>query len=229
MSGQGLLAATLVALGAAVALGRFTRASPRLPGPPATAAIGTTTHHTSAIRGRTRPSPGSVSEWTSDLSRHLRGGTTLRETLRTTVPSEPDLQEHTAPLRLALEHGQPVGEALAALPTGTDSTHVELVAIVLAACHEAGGSAAEPLDRAAVTLRGRAADLEERNAHSSQARLSAQVMTVLPLASLALLATSDPVVREQLRAPAGMTTLALGLGLNGIGWWWMRRIVRSAE
>lgn len=169
--------------------------------------------------------PRPTAEWAADLSRELRGGATLATALRTTIPADIALAAATAPLRRDLEHGVDVSTALASGPDA--EPNIDLVHRVAGACTTVGGAAAEPLDRAAATLRSRAADLEERNAQSAQARLSARVMTLLPLASLAFLATGDATIREVLRSPAGITCLVLGGLANALGWWWMRRIVRG--
>ena len=55
--------------------------------------------------------------------------------------------------------------------------------------------------------------------------MSASVMTLLPVALLAvLLATSSP-VRGAVVSPVGIAVVAAGGGVNAIGWWWMRRII----
>jgi Flp pilus assembly protein TadB len=77
-------------------------------------------------------------------------------------------------------------------------------------------------------LRQRAADLDERSAQAASARLSTHVMTAVPLAMLAVLTATDDDVRAVTVAPVGAACIASGLILNALGWWWMRRIVRSS-
>ena len=98
---------------------------------------------------------------------------------------------------------------------------------MLRACAEHGGPPGEPIDRAAATLRGRAADLAERRTHSAQARLSAVVMTWLPIAMLALLLVSSASVRAAVTGPAGLLVVASGAILNFVGWRWMGRIIEG--
>lgn len=88
-----------------------------------------------------------------------------------------------------------------------------------------GGSAAATLDAAAAMLRERAAAQAEAHAHSAQARLSARVLTTVPLGFAAWSAVSSSSFRAAVLTPAGIASLALGTTLNLIGWWWMRRIV----
>ncbi len=85
------------------------------------------------------------------------------------------------------------------------------------------------LDRAAATIRARAADADERAVHAAQARMSGQVLTALPLGMLALLVGTDADVRTAVVTPIGATCITIGLLLNAIGWWWIRSITRGSD
>ena len=100
-----------------------------------------------------------------------------------------------------------------------------IVLTVIAAASEVGGSAAAAIDRVAATLRQRAADQAERRVQAAQARLSAHVMTAVPLSMLGLLLATDDDVRVVIITPVGATCLVAGLTLNTGGWLWMRHIV----
>ena len=100
-------------------------------------------------------------------------------------------------------------------------------AMVGAAAH-LGGSVSIPLERFAVVMRQRVSDELERSAQSAQAKLSARVLTMVPLAMLALLLVTDADVRRVVAAPAGAAVVGLGLALNTLGGWWMRRIVATS-
>ena len=63
---------------------------------------------------------------------------------------------------------------------------------------------------------------------SAQARLSAVVLTWLPVAVLALLVLTSGGVRHVVSSPVGIVLLGSGSLLNLAGWWWMRRIVERA-
>ena len=84
------------------------------------------------------------------------------------------------------------------------------------ACADLGGPAAQPLDRTAATLRARAADLAERQVHSAQARLSAMVLTLLPVAALALLLATSTATRTAVLGPSGALCLGAGAALECI-------------
>jgi tight adherence protein B len=111
-------------------------------------------------------------------------------------------------------------------PVGDPDVAIALA--VVTACHEHGGPAAEPLDRAAGVLRSRAAERAERRVQSAQARLSATVLTWLPIAVLGVMLATSPAVRRVVVSPLGATIVTVGTTINLLGWWWMRRIVERA-
>lgn len=177
-----------------------------------------------AVRRRRRPAdPASVAVWCEQLARAVRSGSTLPAAIRATAtPVAIDVEVDR--LRLALDRGVRLTDA-ATGPSG--SPHLDLALAVIRACALNGGPAAEPLDRAASTLRGRAADLADRSVHSAQARLSALVMTTLPIAMLALLYVTSAATRTAVHTPAGLVAVGFGGLLNLAGWCWMRRAVRG--
>jgi Flp pilus assembly protein TadB len=93
----------------------------------------------------------------------------------------------------------------------------------------AGGSPAAPIDRVAAALRLRAVDRAERASQAAQARLSAHVLTVVPLVMLTLLAIVDADVRAAIAGGPGAASVGIGLLLNASGWCWMRRIVQVPQ
>lgn len=183
---------------------------------------------------RRRVDPAHVAAWCDDLARTLRHGSALRASLMATIPSDETVEAHAALLRHRLDRGASVHDACDAWADDlTDSNFVGVevlttFAAVVSAAATLGGGAAAPIDRFAVTMRTRASDDLERGAQSAQARMSAHVMTVVPLAVLALLLLTDGDVRHVVAGPTGATVVVIGLALNGIGGSWMRRIVGPA-
>ena len=92
-------------------------------------------------------------------------------------------------------------------PASTRRARAGLAFTVLRSCARFGGPAAAPLERAAATLRARDAVAAEQLAQSAQARLSARVLTLVPVALLALLAITDPKVRAAVATPAGLAVV----------------------
>ncbi len=184
--------------------------------------------------------PSAVAAWADDLARALRHGSTLHAALTHTLPTDAVVAQRSASLRHWLGRGATVADACDEWADElADECHggsrrragsidrVELLATmstVLAAAALLGGSAAAPLDRFAVTMRQRTSDDLERAAQSAQARMSAKVLTFVPIAVLGLLLLTDDEVRAVVASATGAAIISLGLGVNTVGAIWMRRI-----
>jgi Flp pilus assembly protein TadB len=85
------------------------------------------------------------------------------------------------------------------------------------------------LEQAGGVLRERRAWQYERHAQAAQARLSARVLTWLPMAFAAWgIATSGRVRAAYSATPLTVWCTSAGIALNIVGWWWMRRIITGA-
>jgi len=103
--------------------------------------------------------------------------------------------------------------------------------VVLQALHATrtlGGPVAATLDAAAALLRERIAIRAEAAAHSAQARLSARVLTGVPLVFCLWNMLTSASFRSAWLSPVGRMCAIVGLACNALGWWWMRRIVGRA-
>jgi tight adherence protein B len=177
-------------------------------------------------RGAVGESDVVLAESCDAIARALRGG----RSLSAAVVESAERQGH--PALVEISHAVTVGEQL---PRAIDRAaarspdpDVTLVIQVLAVAAEHGGSQAEAIDRAAATLRERAALRAERQAQAASARLSTRVMTVLPFAFTGVVAASDADVRDVLvRTPVGWTCLTLGIALNVAGRAWAKRAVAA--
>ncbi len=177
-------------------------------------------------RATTRPpSARGIADWCDELARQVRSGSSLRDALSHVVPADIAGASATAPMRLAIERGSSVGDAVDRVDHV--GIHLRLALSVIATASRIGGPCAAAIDRTAMSLRQRAADIDERSAQAAQARLSTHVMTAVPLLMLALLFITDHNVRHAAISPVGAGAIGAGLVLNATGWWWMRRIVRS--
>ena len=95
--------------------------------------------------------------------------------------------------------------------------------------HSMGGRAADAIDGLAASFRRRLDVIAEANALSAQARLSAVVVGAAPIGYLAFSAMVDPgSVAALVGTGVGRTCLVVGLGLEVLAAWWIRRILRSA-
>lgn len=173
--------------------------------------------------GHRTPGPRGVAAWCDDVARRLRSGSTLRDAV-SMVPADAATDRATASLRLAIDRGASVADAIARVDTG--GAHVRLALGVVATTSRIGGPAAAAIDQAAMLLRQRASDLDERATQAAQARLSSHVMTAVPLLMLAVLVATDDDIRSVVTSPIGASCVGAGLALNALGWWWMHHIVR---
>ena len=109
-----LVVATVLVIGAGV---RPRRAA-RIVDPPTAnhrPATGSTRPVDGAIsRFRSRPviRPGGVASWCDDVARRVRSGSSLSHALVESVPDDADIRAATAGLRLAIERGRPVADAV---------------------------------------------------------------------------------------------------------------------
>ena len=177
---------------------------------------------------RSRPATElDVAAWCDDVARAIRTGASLTTALRDCA-DQPAVAPLSGPIVARLGRGQSLSTALRA--TSYESTTAFGLALtVLRSCAEVGGPAASPLERVAATLRERDAIREEQHSQSAQAQMSARVMTLVPIGMLALLATTDPNVRDAIGTPAGLAAVTSGAVLNIAGWWWMQRVIGRAQ
>jgi tight adherence protein B len=92
-----------------------------------------------------------------------------------------------------------------------------------------GGKAADAVDGLATSLRHRLDAIAEARALSAQARLSSVVVGAAPAGYLAFSAMVDPkAVTVLVATGVGRVCLVVGLGLEALAGWWIRRILGSA-
>jgi tight adherence protein B len=154
---------------------------------------------------------------------------------RIRTPSADDLADYLDRLAREVRSGRSLTAAVAdiATPPGIDAAtrqpDVAVVRQALSAAARMGGPIAPALDAAAAVLRERAALAADVVAQSAQARLSARILTLVPLGFAAWSAITSARTRSAyVHSAVGMVCASSGLLLNVAGWWWMRRIVRSA-
>ena len=164
------------------------------------------------------------------LASGLRGGQSIGPALVELAGPLPEpLGLELRSVAASLAHGAPVATALAAwaeLPGA--SGDVRLVAAALTLGANAGGEVARAVDRIAATMRERRELQAEVHALATQARASAAVLAIAPLAFTGLVASIEPgAVAFLVTTPVGLACLTVGLGLEALGATWMARITRS--
>jgi tight adherence protein B len=160
-------------------------------------------------------------------ARDVRAGASLRSALIDAIGPRPHLLGHVG---ARLHDGSPLSEALAPDDLGSVSDDAAFVLHGLRLAASTGGATADTLERVAAIVRERHAFRGERFAHAAQARLSARVLTVLPLVVGAWGYLSSAQVRRSYSVSPITPALAVtGVLLNLIGWWWMRRLVAGGR
>lgn len=169
-----------------------------------------------------------VADWCESLARRVRSGSSLRHAVEAVEPDNA-LRPALAPIRHRLTRGVPLAAVVAGDHGDSTGVDLQLALDMIGVAASLGGSPAEALDRTATTLRQRAADRADRRTQAAQARISAHVLTVVPLGVLALLLISDDGIRAATATPAGAACIAGGLVLNGLGWIWMRALTGGSR
>jgi tight adherence protein B len=175
---------------------------------------------------RSHASDDDIAEWCERVARNARAGHSLAEAVVRAAADVPAAAAAIQPAVRALSRGRGLAAALSEIDHRTaPASPVGLVVPVFTACAELGGPAAMPLERVAATLHARSAERAERHSNSAQARLSARVLTTVPVGVLALMALAEPTVRSALSSGLGLVCVIAGGALNMAGWYWMRCLI----
>ncbi len=162
------------------------------------------------------------------VARGLRTGASLRQAVVEAADRTPGALGHDL-RRVATQaqRGMPLVRALENLADRRPLPGVRLAVAALCLGAETGGAQAQAVDGVATTLRDRLAVIAEIRALSSQARISAVVISVAPLGFGAFAAATDPRTADFLfHTVAGTVLLVAGGVLDGLGWIWMNRLAR---
>lgn len=161
-----------------------------------------------------------------EVARSLRSGVSLPLAIaEAAARTPPPLGRELMSVAEGIGTGLTVVAALDRWASRRAVAGVQLAVASLALGAEAGGPQARAVDAVAATLRERLGIRAEVRALASQARLSALLMGVGPVAFCALLVlTDDDAKHFLLQTPAGVACLAVGAGLDAVGAAWMRRL-----
>ena len=181
-------------------------------------------------RQRSPVADDDVAEWCVQVARGVRAGSSLAHAVVQAGAAAPVGAAAFQPLVHALARGRGLAEAVAdAVGDDDPASATGLVgsrALGVRRARRSGRGAARTSRRHAP--RG-SAERAERRVNSAQARLSATVLSTLPLGVLALLAVAEPAVQSALVAPVGVACVVVGGLFNLAGWCWMRHLVGAAE
>lgn len=168
--------------------------------------------------------PGAMDE----IARGLRSGASLRQAVAEAGrATSGELGQDLRQVARATDHGASLVDSLEEWPRRRHVGGVRLVVAALCLGSEMGGATARAVDGLAATLRQRLTAGAEARALATQARASAAVIAVAPVAFCAVASATDPRTLTFLfRTVPGLAFLAAGLALDVAGALWMARITR---
>jgi tight adherence protein B len=182
-------------------------------------------------RAAPRPPASGLAAALDDVGRGLRAGCSLVQAVETAAGRADGVAaQRLDGLVVATARGVPLEQAAMAWGADAPTADERLAAVALSLAAAGGTEPGRAVDGVAATLRERAALAAEVRAQSAQARLSALVIAVLPLAFAAWCLVADPRSAAFLvTTPAGWACAAVGLALEALGVWWMARILREVR
>lgn len=190
--------------------------------------VGRYVHSRSTQRSVRRQQPEHLAAVIDVVLFRLAAGNSLTTALEVAAASGP-LADDLKLVTSGVQRGLAVQAALdrwADTDTGTD---VRLLADSVALAGATGGSQQAALLGVQATLRERDALAREVRALATQARTSAVVLVVAPVAFAGFVAAIDPRVAGFFATPAGWLCLAVGAALDTAGGVWMHRLAAAVQ
>ena len=156
-------------------------------------------------------------------ARSMRAGLSMRASLVRSAEAVP--AAGLGPALARADTGASLSEALDGWSAGIEHPDADLTAAVLLLGDASGAAIASQLDQTAARLRQRAALADEIRALTAQTRASATVVALAPLAFAAVVATADDrLIASTFGTTVGRVSVGVGLVLEVLGVWWMRRL-----
>jgi tight adherence protein B len=161
----------------------------------------------------------------------VRAGLSVRRAVAEAAESaEPPLRGELNSVLQRLETGEPLDVALGRLGASLALSDAALLVDALAVHRRTGGDLPRLLDEIAGVVRVRLIDRRAVRALTAQARSSGVVLAVLPVGFVALLSgTGGGGLGAFYRSPSGALVLLVALSLQGLGFLWMRRILKGID
>ena len=127
---------------------------------------------------------------------------------------------------LEVRIGRDPSDALAAIADRMQSTDFSWVVSAIDINREVGGELVTALDAIGEVVRERQRLERQVQALTAEGRLSAIILTALPLALVVLLSAVNPGYFEPMKDSPGPAMIVVAAGLLAVGWVWMRRLVK---
>lgn len=129
--------------------------------------------------------------------------------------------------REEINYGVPMNEALHGLATRIPLTDLRYLIIAVLIQRESGGNLAEILGNISQIIRARLKLVAHVRVLSAEGRMSAWILSLLPVAVLALMTVSSPNYVNMLWSePAGLRLLGYGVVMIAVGVVWLRKVIR---
>jgi len=165
-----------------------------------------------------------------EIARSLRSGAGLLTALTEAATTAPEvLRGDVLQVARRANLGDGVAEALRHWSGERTDPATRLCTAAMALALTTGGSQAQALDAASATVRQSLNAVSLAKSDAAQSRMSALVLTVLPLVvSGPVVATNDHAREFMLHSVPGAATLFAGIGLDALGAIWMSILIGRA-
>lgn len=129
--------------------------------------------------------------------------------------------------REEINYGVPMNEALHAMAARIPLTDLRYLIIAVLIQRESGGNLAEILGNISQIIRARLKLVAQVRVLSSEGRMAAMILTLLPFAVGGMMLVMNPTYVSLLwTEPKGIRMMWFGLGMMVVGVLWMRKIIR---
>ncbi len=162
------------------------------------------------------------------LATSLRAGYSLLQAVEAVGEEAPDPTRREFGRAMAeIRLGRPMDDALSDIAVRMDSTDFEWTVLAIEIQREVGGNLAEVLQTTAETMVQRNRLRREMKALTAEGRISAIVLSLLPVGLFLFISIANPDYMEPLlTSTIGLAVLVGGIVFIGIGIFWMQQIVK---
>jgi len=164
------------------------------------------------------------------LTRGLRSGAGLLTALEeASTQSAPEIKDEIAEVTRRVRLGEGMAEALDHWRRSRQSRSVDICVASLTLALNTGGSQAQAIDAASETVRHATNARATASAHAAHGRMSALVLTAMPLViSGPVLVSNDNARSFMLHSIPGAAILIFGIALDLAGALWMSSLIRRS-
>ena len=162
------------------------------------------------------------------MSNALRAGFSISQAFDSVVDSgEKPMSEEFAILRQQIQIGMSFEDALESLSLRVGSDDLTLVTTSILIARKTGGNVTEIFDRISETIRGRMRIERKIRSLTAQGRLQGAIVSVMPIAlGAAMIAIKPKMMMPFIFSATGAVCILVMFGLIGLGWFFIRKIIR---